>query len=146
MKGLPSFLLGLSGRLGRCATRLSVAIPAFSITRRLRRKNPPAKTTDQGEVESLLQTPGSYTFKHDFEWAQETVQPLGESRIVVWRSVSTAMRRALVHPLLFGRAGLRPLFALENLAPDAFGRPGAYSTPLVTKPGAVEPAPGGAHP
>ncbi|MCX6072022.1 MAG: hypothetical protein NTU91_14390, partial [Chloroflexi bacterium] len=35
------------------------------------------------------------------------------------------------------------LFALEDLAPDAFGRHGAYSTLLVTKPGKAATAPGG---
>jgi SAM-dependent methyltransferase len=130
----------------RCTRPLvQLAESARSMVRRLRRRTPPARTTDQGEVESLLQSPGSYTFKHDFRWAKETLQPLGEARIVVWRSVSTAMLRALVHPMLFGRAALRLLFALENLASDAFGRHGAYSTLLVTKPGAVAPAPGGAH-
>ncbi len=93
----------------------------------------------------LLHTPGSFTFKHDFAWAARTLEPLGEWRIVVWRSVSTAMLRALVHPFVFGRAALRLLFALENLAPQAFGRHGAYSSLLITKPEAASSAAEGAQ-
>ncbi len=116
-----------------------LAESARTIGRRLRRRTPRPETIKKDEVESLLHTPGSFTYKHDFGWARQTLRPLGTWRIVAWRSVSTAMLRALVHPSLFGRAGLRLLFALENLAPDAFGRHGAYSTLLVAKPG----APGG---
>lgn len=128
----------------RCTRPLVwLAESARRIARRLRRRTPPAETKEKGEVESLLHTPGSYTFKHDFAWANTTLKPLGEPRIVVWRSVSTAMLRALIHPFFFGRAALRFLFALEDLAPDAFGRHGAYSTLLVTKPGEAATAPGG---
>ena len=111
--------------------------------RALARRRPTAEPAEQGEVETLLHTPGSYTFKHDFAWAEANLRPLGESQILVWRSVSTAMLRVLIHPFLFGRAALRLLFALEDLAPAAFGRHGAYSTLLVTKVGAEASAPGG---
>jgi SAM-dependent methyltransferase len=112
---------------------VSLAESARTIARTLRRKAPSAEPMEKGEVAALLHTAGSYTFKHDFAWAKATLKPLGESRIVVWRSTSTAMLRALAHPFLFGRAGLRLLFALENLAPETFGRHGAYSTLLITK-------------
>jgi SAM-dependent methyltransferase len=124
---------------------LALAESARGIARRLRRKAPPEAAIDNGEVAALLHAAGSYTFKHDFAWARATLRPLGVSRIVVWRSVSTAMLRALVHPFFFGRAGLRLLFALENLAPETFGRHGAYSTLLITKPGTARSAPGGAQ-
>jgi hypothetical protein len=96
-----------------------------------------------GEAAELLRSPGSFTFKHDYGWATSRLARLGEVRIVVWRSVSTAMLRGLVHPLLLGRLGLRGLFILENLAPRFFGRHGAYSTILIAKRGAGSPAPAG---
>lgn len=113
--------------------------------RSVSRRAPSGNAREQGEVAKLLHTPGSFTFKHDFAWAARTLEPLGEWRIVVWRSVSTAMLRALVHPLGFGHAGLRLLFTLENLAPQAFGRHGAYSSLLITKPGAASSAAEGAQ-
>jgi SAM-dependent methyltransferase len=97
------------------------------------------------QTEALLRSPGSYTYKHDFAWARDNLSPLGELRVIVWRSVSTAMLRGLAHPFLFGRYALRVLFALENLAPRFFGRHGAYSTILITKAGAGFPAPAGVH-
>ncbi len=108
-------------------------------------RQPSGDQVEQGEVAKLLHTPGSFTFKHDYAWAAATLASLGEWRIVVWRSVSTAMLRALVHPFVFGRAALRLLFALENLAPQAFGRHGAYSSLLITKVGAAASASEGAQ-
>jgi len=102
-----------------------------------------ASAAPAGEAAALLQSPGSFTYKHDYGWAASHLARLGEVRIVVWRSVSTAMLRSLVHPLLLGRQGLRVLFFLENLAPRFFGRHGAYSTILITKPGAGPLAPAG---
>jgi len=101
--------------------------------------------TPGGETEALLRSPGSFTYKHDFAWAKANLRSLGVLRVVVWRSVSTAMLRGLIYPFFMGRLALRGLFALENLAPSFFGRHGAYSTILITKTGAGTPAPGGAH-
>jgi SAM-dependent methyltransferase len=123
---------------------VSLAESVRRAARALGRRPPSGEAMERGEVSKLLQTPGSFTFKHDFAWAAATLAPLGEWRIVVWRSVSTAMLRALVHPFVFGRAGLRLLFALENLAPRSFGRHGAYSSLLITKAGATAAAPEGA--
>lgn len=114
-------------------------------THALRRRPPSSKALEQEEAASLLHAPGSFTFKHDYAWAAATLAPLGAWRIVVWRSVSTAMLRTLVHPFAFGRAGLRLLFALENLAPQAFGRHGAYSSLLISKAGSAPSALEGAQ-
>ncbi len=102
-----------------------------------------APAAPAGEVAALLRSPGSFTYKHDYGWAASHLSRLGDVSIVVWRSVSTAMLRSLVHPLLLGRLGLRALYLLEDLAPRFFGRHGAYSTILITKPGAGSLAPAG---
>jgi SAM-dependent methyltransferase len=115
---------------------------ARSLARWLRRGRR-APAAPAGQAAALLRSPGSFTFKHDYGWAASRLARLGEVRIVVWRSVSTAMLRSLVHPLLLGRLGLRLLYFLENLAPRFFGRHGAYSTILITKPGAGPLAPAG---
>ena len=124
---------------------LWLAESARRLVRVARRRARGGRATPGGEAEALLRTPGSFTYKHDFAWASNNLRALGELRVVVWRSVSTAMLRGLVHPFLLGRLGLRWLFALENLAPRFFGRHGAYSTILITKAGAGSPAPGGAN-
>lgn len=120
-----------------------IAESVRGILRRVRRRAARAEATEEAEARGLLQSPGSYTFKYDYRWAREVLPRLGEVRIVVWRSISTAMLRALVHPFLGGRLALRLLYALETLAPEALGRHGAYSTLLVTKPGGRAPSPGG---
>ena len=80
------------------------------------------------------------SFKHDFEWMVATLTRLGGGEILVWRSVSTAFLRGLVHRRLFGRSLLQLLFALEESAPHWFGRHGTYPL-IVLLGGGAGPAP-----
>jgi 2-polyprenyl-3-methyl-5-hydroxy-6-metoxy-1,4-benzoquinol methylase len=72
---------------------------------------------------------GSHTFKHDHAWMTAALARLGGGEIRVWRSVSTAFTRSLIHRPLFGGPVLRLLFALEERAPHWIGRHGMY--PLI---------------
>jgi hypothetical protein len=78
-----------------------------------------------------LAAPGSHTFKHDFTWMKGVLEGLGGGEIRVWRSVSTAFLRTLVHRRLFGGPLLWLLFWLEELAPHWFGRHGMYPLILI---------------
>ena len=80
------------------------------------------------------------SFRQDFEWMVDTLGRLGGGEILVWRSVSTAFLRTLVHPRLMGRGLLRLVFSLEESAPHWFGRHGMYPLVVLRRPGA-EPSP-----
>ena len=78
---------------------------------------------------------GTYTYKHDYAWVRHVLGGLPGLEIRVWRTVSTQFLRAFVHRPLLGRAWLRLLFWLEDLAPHVLGRVGQYPMILFQRPG-----------
>lgn len=81
------------------------------------------------ETVELLTKPGLYSFKHDYAWLERKLGDLPGFEVRVWRSVSSAFLRALVHRQLLGRYWLRVLFWMEERFPHLLGRIGQY--PLV---------------
>lgn len=77
---------------------------------------------------------GTFTYKHDYRWAQGTLSGLPGFQIRVWRSVSTSFLRAFIHGPLLGRLWLRALYALEEAFPHLFGRLGQHPMILFQKP------------
>jgi SAM-dependent methyltransferase len=96
---------------------------------RARRSRRMAGEGEAAEGSSPLHAPGSFTFKHDQAWMRRVLAGFAEAEIRVWRSLDTRFLRALIHGPLLGRALLRLVYALEELAPRWFGRHGAY--PLI---------------
>jgi hypothetical protein len=82
------------------------------------------------EADQLLKTSGTYTAKHDYDWARSELKKLSNLDIYVWRSVNTSFLRAFVHRRFFGRGLLRILYWCEERAPRFFGRIGQY--PMIT--------------
>jgi SAM-dependent methyltransferase len=86
------------------------------------------------ETVALLTKPGLYSFKHNFQWLRSSVGDLPGFEVRVWRTVSSAFLRALVHRQFFGRYWLRLLYRLEENFPHLLGRIGQYPMVLFQKP------------
>jgi ubiquinone/menaquinone biosynthesis C-methylase UbiE len=86
------------------------------------------------QTAQLLTKPGLYSFKHDYQWLESKIGDLPAFEIRVWRTVSSAFLRALVHRQFFGRFWLRCLFWLEEKMPNLLGRIGQYPMVLYRKP------------
>jgi ubiquinone/menaquinone biosynthesis C-methylase UbiE len=100
-------------------------------------KDRPMKVMDQEidkETVALLTKPGLYSFKHDYQWLRRKVGDLPGFEVRVWRTVSSAFLRALVHRQFFGRYWLQILFRLEERFPHFLGRVGQYPMVLIQKP------------
>ncbi|MFV2043561.1 MAG: class I SAM-dependent methyltransferase [Anaerolineales bacterium] len=93
------------------------------IARRVGRRAEPQRSE---EARALLQASGTFVHHHDQKWLRRELKRLPEHDIVVWRSVSTAFLRALVHRWAFGRTFLRLLYGVEEMAPHLMGRVGQY--------------------
>ncbi len=87
------------------------------------------------ETEALLTKPGLYSFKHDSRWLESKVGDLPGFEIRVWRTVSSAFLRALIHRQFFGQFWLKFLSWLEERFPHYLGRRGQYPMILFNKPG-----------
>ncbi len=72
---------------------------------------------------------GTFTNKHDAAWVRAEVGKQIPVEILVWRSVTVRMTRALIHPLLGGKLWLRLLYHLEERNPEYYGENGKY--PLI---------------
>lgn len=107
------------------------------------RRNPSPAAEPAGSGADILHAPGSFTFKHDYEWSRRVLAGFADFEIRVWRSLDTRFLRALVHPRLFGRGFLRMTYALEERAPSWFGRHGAYPLILLRRRPAEAGDPGG---
>jgi len=81
---------------------------------------------ESDEIKSLLQASGTFAEHYDRKWIRHQLERLPQYDIVVWRSVSTAFLRALVHRWAFGRAFLRLLYSVEEMVPHLMGRVGQY--------------------
>jgi hypothetical protein len=86
------------------------------------------------EVESLLKSPGTFVHHHAPSWIRGQLERIQDYEIVVWRSVSTAFLRALIHRQTFGKGFLRVLYRVEELAPHLMGRWGQYPMIVMSKP------------
>ncbi len=69
---------------------------------------------------------GTFTYKHDYRWAHQTLSDLPGFQIRVWRTVSTSFLRAFIHEPLLGRLWLKALYAVEEAFPRILGRLGQY--------------------
>lgn len=72
---------------------------------------------------------GTFTNKHDAAWVRSEVGKQMPVEILVWRSVTVRMTRALIHPILGGKLWLRLLYHLEERNPKYYGENGKY--PLI---------------
>jgi SAM-dependent methyltransferase len=100
-------------------------------------KNRPLKVKDEvvdEETVALLTKPGLYSFKHDYQWLRDRVGDLPGFEVRVWRTVSSAFLRALVHRQFLGKYWLRLLFWFEERIPNFLGRVGQYPMVLFRKP------------
>ena len=86
------------------------------------------------ETQDLLTRPGLYSYKHDYGWLRKHVGDLPGFDVRIWRTVSSAFLRALVHRQFFGRYWLRFLYWLEEIFPRFLGRFGQYPMVLFHKP------------
>ncbi len=78
------------------------------------------------DAAQLLESPGTFTQKHDYGWAMTELRFLPELDVLVWRSVNSSFLRSLIYRRLFGRFILDLLYRLEESAPHFFGRVGQY--------------------
>lgn len=70
-----------------------------------------------------------YFFSHSYSWLVETLTPLTDFDIFVWRSVPVVITRFYIHRFLFGKVILAVLYKLEDWFPRWFGR--YWSYPLI---------------
>ena len=80
--------------------------------------------------------PGTFTFRHDYNWFRNRLHDLPGFEIRVWRSLSVEFLRSFVHPKLLGRQWLRVVWWLEERLPHWLGRHGQYPMILFSKPAA----------
>lgn len=123
-------------RLAEGAVR--AAQGGLKLIQRLRRRKAPDRSPAAGAVEAerqtLLTTPGHYSFNYDARWVRRTLGDIPGLDVRVWRTLSTPFLRALVHGPLGGRFWLALLYRLEEAAPRMFGRLGQYPMILYEKP------------
>ena len=72
---------------------------------------------------------GTYTYKENAAWLQNTVGTLLPIKIWCWRSVNVHFLRTFIHERLAGKFLLKVLYWKEELFPHFFGKYGQY--PLV---------------
>ncbi len=123
--GHGSPLMGLSKPLIRLANALLGGL------RRLRRRR---HVAPGDAANALLSARGTHTFRHSYAWIRDTLADLPGLDIRVWRTVSTAFLRALIHGPLLGALWLRVLYQLEEWAPRLLGRLGQYPLIVFEKP------------
>lgn len=102
--------------------------------RLIARQSRTAELAQDHEVESLLKSPGTFVHHHEPSWIRGQLERMQDYEIVVWRSVSTAFLRALIHRQTFGKGFLRILYRVEELVPHIMGRWGQYPMIIIGKP------------
>ena len=100
----------------------------------IERRSKPTREVQNKDVESLLQSPGTFVHHHEPSWIRGRLDRIQDYEIVVWRSVSTAFLRALIHRQTFGEGLLRILYRVEEIAPHFMGRWGQYPMIVLSKP------------
>jgi hypothetical protein len=78
------------------------------------------------DSEKLIRASGTYTYKHGYAWVRTQLNFLPGLDVLVWRSMSTAMLRALVRERFGGKLLLRLVFWVEERFPHLMGRIGQY--------------------
>ncbi len=71
---------------------------------------------------------------HKPAWFRKEIQRQCHARLAVWRSVSVAFLRRVIHEKALGRQLLTLIYTLENALPGFFGRVGAYPMFTLNKP------------
>ena len=82
----------------------------------------------------LVSKPGTFTFKHDYQWIKSQLSDFPGLEIRVWRSVSTVFMRTFIHEKLLGKLLLRTIYMFEELMPRILGKNGQYPLILFGKP------------
>ena len=108
--------------------------PIQTAQQMIARRSRAAEPAQDHEVESLLKSPGTFVHHHEPSWIRGQLDRIQDYEIVVWRSVSTAFLRALIHRQMFGKGFLRILYRVEELAPHLMGRWGQYPMIIISKP------------
>jgi len=75
-----------------------------------------------------------YFHHHKPAWFRKEIKQQCDARLAIWRSVSVAFLRRVIHEKVFGRQLLGLIYVLENFLPRFFGRHGAYPMFILTKP------------
>jgi ubiquinone/menaquinone biosynthesis C-methylase UbiE len=109
-------------RISGWSTRLRGRYPTDS-----GEKKQAASSTSQGKPT------GTYVQKLDAKWLRLVLDHKFNFDILVWRSVSVRWLRAVIHPALGGKYGLRFLFWLEERFPHYFGEKGQYPLVVIRK-------------
>jgi SAM-dependent methyltransferase len=106
--------------------------------RRLKRGIVPGEEAQGNEASEdridLVKKPGTFTFKHNYQWIRSELKDVPGLEIRVWRSVSTAFLRTFIHQKLLGRLWLGLIYLFEELMPRILGRFGQYPLILFGKP------------
>ena len=79
---------------------------------------------------------GTFVEKFDADGLIESLTGRMDFNILVWRSVSVAFLRAVIHPDWGGRVWLKVLFWIEERFPRLLGRIGQYPLVVIHKPNA----------
>jgi SAM-dependent methyltransferase len=77
---------------------------------------------------------GTFVEKYDADGLIESLTGRMDFNILVWRSVSVAFLRAVIHPDWGGRFWLKVLFWIEERFPRLLGRIGQYPLIVIHKP------------
>ena len=132
-------LVLLSSALRRAARRLRPGEARVGPERSQANGNGIDRTTAAEErtaAERLVGQPGTFTFRHDYNWFRTRLFDLPGFEIRVWRAVSVEFLRSFVHPKLLGSRLLRLVSWLEERLPHWLGRHGQYPMILFSKPAA----------
>jgi hypothetical protein len=107
-----------------------------AVVQRRKRTDEISGSTDfsNDEEKKLVNKPGTFTTKHDYDWVRKNLGSLPGFEIRVWRTVSSKFMRAFIHRKALGNLWLKVLFVVEELAPRYFGRIGQYPMILFNKP------------
>ena len=108
--------------------------PIRMAERLIARRSHGPQTARDLKLDPHAKSPGTFTHHHDSSWIKGQLDRLQDYEIVVWRSVSTAFMRSLVHRKAFGDGFLRLIYRIEELAPHLMGSWGQYPMIILGKP------------
>lgn len=89
---------------------------------------------EETEREESTAPTGTFVHKLDVDGLIEMLTGRMDFEILVWRSVSVAFLRSVIHPDWGGRFWLKVLFWFEERFPRLFGRIGQYPLIVINKP------------
>ena len=94
----------------------------------------PSIQPEKSSTEEKARPAGTFVQKFDADGLIELLTGKMDFEILVWRSVSVAFLRAVIHPDWSGRFWLKVLFWLEERFPRLLGRVGQYPLVVIHKP------------